>query len=161
MRQFVLLILLVIGFHSSYGGVVTQNVRSLSKSGSTPLKGNVTLSEGTNITLNQSATNISISATASSAMNFGVSTTTVSLILTSSNSVVLGDASARNISVTLPASSANLGKIFFIKKIDTSGNVVTITGSASDTIDQEVNQPLSVQDQSATIISDGSTWYVF
>ncbi len=43
-----------------------QGVKSISKSGSPKLKGDVTLSEGSNITLNQTGNNIEIIATGGS-----------------------------------------------------------------------------------------------
>ena len=43
--------------------VVTRDVKSLSKSGDTKLKGDVTLSAGTNVSLTQSGQNIEIAAT--------------------------------------------------------------------------------------------------
>lgn len=64
-RHFVTLSIILIVPTIAYSGVIVQGVRSLSKSGSTPLKGNVTLSEGSNITLTQVANNITISGTAS------------------------------------------------------------------------------------------------
>jgi len=47
--------------------VVTRDVKSLSKSGDTKLKGDVTLSEGTQIVLTQTGQDISIATTAGNA----------------------------------------------------------------------------------------------
>lgn len=51
---------------TAHAGIIRQDVRSLSKSGSTKLIGDVTLSEGSNITLTQIGQNISITASGSS-----------------------------------------------------------------------------------------------
>jgi hypothetical protein len=61
-----LLIALLLISGNLYAGVIVQGVRTLSKNGSTLLRQNVTLSEGTNITLTQAGQNITISASAGS-----------------------------------------------------------------------------------------------
>lgn len=68
MRLFiaVLLCTFVIAKNDLYAGVIRQNVRTFNKQGDTPLRGAVTISEGTGITLTQVGQNIQISATASS-----------------------------------------------------------------------------------------------
>lgn len=75
---------------------------------------------------------------------------------TGSDSLVLYDATHGPITVTLrnPNQVQNLRLI--LKKIDSSGNTVTIQG----TVDGIVNPVLSTQWQSQTIQSDGFGWYL-
>jgi hypothetical protein len=71
------------------------------------------------------------------------------------------DASAGARTFTLPAaSSAGSGFRVRFKKIDSSSNAVTITPNGSDTIDGASSLSLSSQYSFATIVSNGTTWYV-
>lgn len=74
--------------------------------------------------------------------------------------VVLCNASSAAFTITLPASSSNGGKIYNIKKTDSSGNAVTIDGNASETIDGDATKTLNLQYESITIICDGSNWHI-
>jgi hypothetical protein len=89
-----------------------------------------------------------------------VTTITSNATLTSSQTVVLCDASSGAITVTLPAASGNDGRHYHIKKIDSSGNAVTIDGNGSETIDGETTQAVAVQYNSIQIVCDGSEWHI-
>lgn len=52
--------------HVSHAGVINQSVRTINKTGSTPLSGAVTITQGTGITITQLGQDIAISATSSS-----------------------------------------------------------------------------------------------
>lgn len=69
-------------------------------------------------------------------------------------------ASGGAFAVTLPTASSQSGKLFIIKKTDSSGNAVTVTRAGSDTIDGATTYALTAQYQSVTIISDGTNWNV-
>ena len=47
-----------------------------------------------------------------------------------------------------------------IKKIDATGNAVTVDGSGSETIDGALTQVISVQFNSMMIVSDLSNWHI-
>lgn len=51
--------------------------------------------------------------------------------------------------------------VFFIKKVDSSTNAVTIDGSGAETIDGATTYVLDVQGQAVMLVSDGSNWRVF
>lgn len=89
-----------------------------------------------------------------------VTTITVDATLTTSQTVVLCDASGGAITVTLPAASGNAGRHYHIKKIDSSGNAVTIEGDGSETIDGKTTQAIAVQYNSINIVCDGSEWHI-
>jgi hypothetical protein len=89
-----------------------------------------------------------------------IATITASATLTTSQTVILCDASSGAIVVTLPAASANTGRRYFIKKIDSSANTVTIDGNANETIDGELTSELISQYDAITIVSDGSNWHI-
>lgn len=69
------------------------------------------------------------------------------------NSIVLVDATAKPYRIT-PTGPA--GVLHMIKKVDSSANAVTIIG----TIDGDVNFALEFQDESASITSDGTDWWI-
>jgi hypothetical protein len=55
----------------------------------------------------------------------------------------------------LPAAATAPNKIFIIKKIDASANVVTIIG----TVDATVNPTIPTQWQTVKVQSNGVNWY--
>lgn len=83
-------------------------------------------------------------------------TTTVDLTLTTSHTVVLADASSGPLTITLPAASANGGRLYHVKKADSSANAVTIDGDDLDTIDGGLTAVLTVQYECITINGDSA-----
>lgn len=86
-------------------------------------------------------------------------TKTANYTATVDDRVILCDATSGVITITLPASSSKADKMFYIKKIDSSANAVTIDGNASETIDGTTTKSLSVQYDYALIVCDGSNWH--
>jgi len=84
----------------------------------------------------------------------------VNAILTVNDFTLLMDASGGTRTATLPSAATVTGIIYNIKKIDTSGNIVTITTIGGQTIDGASTYSLTVQYQSVTIQSDGSNWFI-
>lgn len=73
--------------------------------------------------------------------------------------LILIDATAGNVIVTLPKASTCGGKPFLVVKVDSSGNTVTVTSYAGDTIEGNATVVLSTQYHKAFIDSDGvSLW---
>ncbi len=85
-------------------------------------------------------------------------TTTYSVL--STDYTVLGDATSGAVSVTLPLASAQTGKIYVIKKIDSSVNAVTVARSGADTIDGATSVSLLTQYQFTVVQSDGTNWWI-
>ncbi len=75
----------------------------------------------------------------------------------SSGDIILADASAGAITVTLPDPAVNA--VVKVKKIDSSANAVTID-AAGATIDGEASIQITKQHESYTLVSDGSAWYI-
>ena len=48
-----------------------------------------------------------------------------------------------------------------VKKVDASGNAVTIDGAGSDTIDGALTIALSTQYEAVELWCDGTNWWVF
>jgi hypothetical protein len=81
--------------------------------------------------------------------------------VTVGDSMVVVDASASAVTVTLPlAKDANQKRMAF-KKLDPGGNQVIVTGNGSETIDGANTSTLSVQYSTLEIVSNGSTWYKY
>lgn len=91
---------------------------------------------------------------------FGILTDSKSSSFTADGSATLYlcDASGGAITATLPAAATTTNRVYIFKKTDTTTNDVTIDGNASETIDGATNYALTVEDESITIISDGTNW---
>lgn len=76
------------------------------------------------------------------------------------DSVVLINAGSGIVSVTLPTAVGVGGKMYTIKKIDVTGNSVTISTTSSQTIDNQTTLTLSGAYNSVTVVSDGSNWWI-
>lgn len=68
------------------------------------------------------------------------------------------DASGANRTINLPAASGATGRVYVIKKIDSSANTVTIDGSGSETIDGATTKVLNTQYTGYMIQCNGTNW---
>ena len=73
---------------------------------------------------------------------------------------VLCECTSNAITINLPAVSGNEGLVYNIKKIDSTGNAVTVDANSSETIDDATTQTISSQYDSIQIICDGSEWWI-
>lgn len=73
---------------------------------------------------------------------------------------ILANAASGAITVNLPAAANSNGRIFNIKKIDSSGNAVTVDASGSELIDGQLTNILVNQYDSIQIQCNGSNWYI-
>ena len=95
-----------------------------------------------------------------------VAAKTANYTVTTADSIVTGDATGGTFTLTLPAASSafssNAGSCFRFKKLDSSGNAVTIARAGSDTIDGATSVSLSSQYQSKDVCAiTSSSWGVF
>ncbi len=75
--------------------------------------------------------------------------------------VILVDTGGSGVTITLPATSVRNGKYYIIKKIDSSGGIVTIKGDSSgETIDDELDLKLTLQYSYVWVLSDGTDWHI-
>ena len=79
---------------------------------------------------------------------------------TTSDFAILVDASGGAITITLPTAVGNTGRMYNIKKTDSSTNAVIIDGNGAETIDGDVTKTITDQYVSLTIISDGNNWSI-
>lgn len=83
-------------------------------------------------------------------------------LLSTSSSVQYGNATGGAFAITLPAASTTVDKVFLFKKVDSSGNAITVTAaSPGDTIDASSTYALSAQYDFLFIQSNGvSNWRI-
>jgi len=103
------------------------------------------------------ATAVKITSEVDQMVYASVLSTSTSTTLTNGNSIVLVNASGASRTITLPSPTS--GKIFNIKKTDSSANTVVIS-APSGTIDGSASKTLTTQYQSLTITSDGTNFFI-
>lgn len=75
--------------------------------------------------------------------------------------VIVVDATAAPVAVTLPSAADAEPHFYFIKKTDAGGNAVTVGRAGSDTIDGATSKVLSTQYELLMLVSDRtSVWHV-
>lgn len=111
------------------------------------------------IVVNQKGVITSASSGTTPNTTYTTQTTTYSAV---NKNVIGADSSGGAFVVTIPLAASNANGFIAIKKIDSSGNAVTMTASGADTIDGLASQSMSVQYDSVSLYSDGvSKWYVY
>lgn len=86
-------------------------------------------------------------------------TKTADYTATSSDYAILCDATSGAFTVTLPAASTS-GRVYAIKKIDSTGNAVTIDGNGAELVEGSANQTLDAQYEAVVIQSNGTAWFI-
>lgn len=74
--------------------------------------------------------------------------------------LVLVDAAAADVQLTLPAAVRWMDEIIRIKKMDSSGNRAKIVTTNSETIDGTLTVALAVQYTCVQLMSDGAQWVI-
>jgi hypothetical protein len=90
-----------------------------------------------------------------------VATSLASYPASSSDQVILANASGNSVTITLPQAATVPYREYVIKKTDTSTNAVIIQGyNGTENIDGQSTVSTNIQYQSYTIVCDGSQWYI-
>jgi hypothetical protein len=79
---------------------------------------------------------------------------------TSNGEVVIVDTSSGNVTVTLPAAASNANAWINVKKVTGDANTVIVDGNLSETIDGDLTQTLTLDQESLTVVCNGSAWYI-
>lgn len=79
---------------------------------------------------------------------------------TTADYVVVVDATAGVVTITLPTAVGRTGAQHVVKKVDSSNNIVTVDANGSETIDGGLTAVLTRQYESITLFSNGSNWYI-
>lgn len=94
------------------------------------------------------------SSTASTTLPFTNQTGTYTV----DNTDCVVNCTSGSFTVTLPTAVGIEGQYFVIK--NTGTGVITVEGDGSETLDGLANKILAVQNESITVISDGSNWII-
>lgn len=89
-----------------------------------------------------------------------VAAKTSNYTLVAADAIILAGASGGAFTATLPTAVAATGRVYTVKKTDSSANTVTIATTSSQTIDGLSTLVLTQQWEYAQVISDGSNWQV-
>lgn len=89
------------------------------------------------------------------------STKTANYTALSTDYFIFGDATAGSITINLPTAVGIAGKVYVIKKIDSSANTVTIDANSTQTLDGALTIVIGTQYASFSIVSNGSNWFIF
>jgi hypothetical protein len=73
---------------------------------------------------------------------------------------ILCDATGGAFDIALPTAASSSGRVYVIKKIDSSGNAVTINPNGAELIEGAATYPVAAQWDSVTVQSNGTAWYV-
>lgn len=87
-------------------------------------------------------------------------TVTTTTTLNQTHNVVLASDASGDFTITLPAAASNSGKVYYIKKTNSSENEITIDGNGGETIDGATTVVLYVQYDAIRILCDGSNWHI-
>lgn len=88
-----------------------------------------------------------------------IRTITSSYTASVSDVFIMCDASSGGLQVTTYSTAGNIGRILYIKKIDSSVNTVTISGSGSP-IDGQPIKIITNQYDSITMVSTANAWHI-
>ena len=133
------------GLYASLGATVKIGAATFGTGITTPY---FSASSGTTINVGNGYGAIrTVTSTPASALDFGDET-------------ILCDATGGVITIALKAVVNMAGKVYRIKKIDASGNAITINPNSAELIDGAATYALAAQWDSAVIQCDGAAWYV-
>ena len=89
-----------------------------------------------------------------------VATKTTTYTAGDTEEVILCDATGGAFTVTMPTAVGKSGIAYSIKKIDSSANAVKVDGDSAETIDGDADFDLIAEDESITVTSDGTEWWI-
>lgn len=89
-----------------------------------------------------------------------VSSKTTAYTLTAADSVVTANATTSAFAVMLPSAASITGRRYTVKKIDASGNAVTVIPTGAETIDGAASFTLAKENDTVSVISNGASWLV-
>lgn len=89
-----------------------------------------------------------------------IRTSTASETVEVADDVILADATAGAVTITLPLAAESKGRVLTIIKKDSSVNAVTVDGNGAETINGAATQSLAARYDKVTVISDAIRWWL-
>jgi hypothetical protein len=139
----------------SGGTITTSGTISLTNNSATLGNATITLGSTTTSVGNLTVTNVTITGAA-----FSYVAKTAAYMVTATDYTVAANASTGALSITLPTSVGITGKVYVVKKMDSTANVVTVATTSSQTIDGATTRALSLQYDAISVQADGANWIV-
>ena len=139
----------------SGGTITTSGTISLTNNSATLGNATITLGSTTTSVGNLTVTNVTITGAA-----FSYVAKTAAYTVTATDYTVAANASTGALSITLPTSVGITGKVYVVKKMDSTANVVTVATTSSQTIDGATTRALSLQYDAISVQADGANWIV-
>jgi hypothetical protein len=90
-------------------------------------------------------------------LTYPIAAKTGAYTVTSFDEAITVDATSAPVTIILPTAVGRTRPVT-VKKVDASGNAVTIDGAGSETIDGQLTRQLTAQWRSATLLPSGSGW---
>ncbi len=146
-------------FDSTTGKLLQNSTVIVDDSGN--ISGVGTISSGA-ITSTGSSSFATLTSTHLTTSDFksGYVSKTTNYTATTSDYFIACDSSGGSFTITLPTAASIAGFHLYVKKIDSSGNTVTIDGNSSETIDGAATKIINTQYETIGIISNGASWYI-
>jgi len=124
---------------------------------STATLGNATITLGSTTS---TVGNLTLSSATVNGASFAYVAKTAGYTVTATDYTVAANASTGALSITLPTSVGITGKVYVVKKMDSTANVVTVATTSSQTIDGATTRALSLQYDAIMVQADGANWIV-
>lgn len=124
---------------------------------STATLGNATITLGSTTS---TVGNLTLSSATVNGAAFAYVAKTAGYTVTATDYTVAANASTGALSITLPTSVGITGKVYVVKKMDSTANVVTVATTSSQTIDGATTRALSLQYDAIMVQADGANWIV-
>jgi hypothetical protein len=83
---------------------------------------------------------------------------TADFTATDAEDVILYDLTSAARTLTLPTAVGISGRVYTIKKTDSSANALTVDGATTETIDGVLTRKVAFQNDTLVIVSDGTNW---
>jgi hypothetical protein len=93
-------------------------------------------------------------------LSVGYVAQTAAYTATATDSFISCDATSAAFTVTLPTAVGASGQMYTVKKIDSSGNAVTVGTTSSQTIDGASTYSLAARWNTVTVVSNGANWLI-
>ena len=90
-----------------------------------------------------------------------ISTKTANYTVLTTDNALLANCASNPITFTLPPAASAVGYVFYFKKIDSTANAMIIQAFGAELIDGLGSQTRNIQWESITLLTDGTSWYIF
>lgn len=148
-----------LGYNSDATGVALTNAMALGA--------NTSVTASNSVVIGDSATFVGLNGIGAAnsklqvdgAIATPVRTESAAYPVVETDSVILVDATAAPVTITLPTPVGITGRRYTVKKIDATANAVTIA-TAAGTIDGAATKVTTVQYTSFDFVSDGANWFI-